>query len=193
MSKLSLSLLGSFQLLLDGQDDSRLPTKKAQALLIYLAAEPDKHTRESLMDLMWPGMPERSARQNLRQILYFLRNAIPELQSNLNGDDEVPFLLANRQMIQLNPEASVEVDAAQFESLVDGVQVHEHVSVLTCPTCLSNLENAADVYRGDFLVDFYLDDSNAYEDWAQVTREAYRRKVLDRSRRSSHLSRDPYS
>ena len=35
------------------------------------------------------------------------------------------------------------------------------------------------IYRGDFLADFYLDDSNAYEDWAQVTREAYRRKALD--------------
>lgn len=38
---------------------------------------------------------------------------------------------------------------------------------------------AAELYRGNFLEDFYLDDSNAFEEWAQVKREGYRRQVLD--------------
>jgi WD40 repeat protein/serine/threonine protein kinase/two-component SAPR family response regulator len=180
MATLSLSLLGLFQACLDEQPIPGFQTRKVQALLIYLAAEPAKHPRESLMDLMWPGMPNRSARHNLRQVLYYLRAAIPELQSNQDGrQDTVPFLLTNRQTIQLNPQASVTVDVAQFESLVNGVQAHEHLNVLTCETCLTNLEKAVDIYQGDFLIDYYLDDSNAFEDWAQVTRDAYRRKVLD--------------
>ncbi|MGD2048296.1 MAG: protein kinase, partial [Chloroflexota bacterium] len=180
MAVLSISLLGEFQARLDDQPIPSFQTRKVQALLIYLVAETEKHPRESLLDLLWPGMPERSARHNLRQILYYLRNAIPDLDSNQDGEEnKVPFVLANRQMIQLNPKAAVEVDAAQFESLVAGVQTHEHINVLTCQSCLANLEKANDLYQGDFLVDFYLDDSNTYEDWAQVIREAYRRKVLD--------------
>jgi len=180
MATLTLSFLGRFQARLDEQPIPGFKTRKVQALLIYLAAEPDKHLRESLMDLMWPGMPGRSARHNLRQVLYYLRGAIPDLQSNQEGsEDKVSLLLANRQMIQLNPEASVQVDAAHFESLVNRVQAHEHISVLSCQSCLANLEKAIELYQGDFLIDFYLDDSNAYEEWAQVTREAYRRKALD--------------
>ena len=180
MATLLLSLLGRFQASLDDRPIPGFKTRKVQALLIYLAAEPDKHMRESLMDLMWPGMPERSARHNLRQVLYYLRGAIPDLQSNQEGSvDKVSLLLTNRQMIRLNPEASVQVDAAHFESLMNRVQVHEHINVLTCQTCLANIEKAIDLYQGDFLIDFFLDDSNAYEEWAQVTREAYRRKVLD--------------
>ena len=85
MSKLSLSLLGPFQLLLDDQDASRLPTKKAQALLVYLAAEPGAHRRDFLTNLLWPGMPDRSARSNLRQSLYFLRKTIPEIEAKADA------------------------------------------------------------------------------------------------------------
>ena len=35
------------------------------------------------------------------------------------------------------------------------------------------------MYQGNFLEDFYLDDSNNFEEWAQSRREVYRRKALD--------------
>ena len=67
---LSLSLLGPFQAALGMEPLGNFRTRKVQALLIHLAAEPEAHSRDSLMNLMWPGMPEKSARSNLRQILY---------------------------------------------------------------------------------------------------------------------------
>lgn len=180
MSALSLTLLGQFQARLDNQPLTDFKTRKVQALLIYVTAEPEKHLRESLMELMWPGMPDRSARQNLRQVLYYLRSTIPDLYAKYDEDDGlVPFLITNRQMIQLNPNALVQVDVAQFKILLNEVQAHEHMNVMYCPNCLTSLEKAVELYQGDFLIDFYLDDSNAYEEWAQVTREAYRRQTLD--------------
>ena len=175
-----MSLFGPFQAYLDGQPISSFQTRKVQALLIYLTAVPQKHTREHLMDLMWPGMPTRSARHNLRQVLYYLRSAIPDLNAKQKEEGEkVHFLLTNRQTIQLNPETAVSVDVIQFEALLAEVQAHEHFNVISCPSCLAQLEKATELYRGDFLADFYLDDSNEFEDWAQITRESYRRKVLD--------------
>jgi len=73
MSTLTLSLLGSFQAARDGQRVKSFRTKKVQALLILLAAEPGEQSREKLTTLLWPGMPERSARHNLRQSLFHLR------------------------------------------------------------------------------------------------------------------------
>lgn len=55
-------------------------TNMAQALLIYLVTEnAHAHKREALMTLLWPGLPPKSARTNLRQVIYQVRKAIPEL------------------------------------------------------------------------------------------------------------------
>ena len=182
MTQLSLSLLGAFQASLNDETVTGFRTNKVQALLVYLAVEPEPQRRESLMTLLWPGMPERSARHNLRQILYHLRQAIPELSSKDSGDDghtAVSLLQANRQTIQLNPLAAVTSDAGRFEELLQRVQAHSHVDLLTCFSCRQTLEQAAELYKGDFLSDFYLDDSNEFEEWAEIKRQRYRRQVLD--------------
>lgn len=173
MDQLSLLLFGQFQAVLDGQPLSGFRTQKVQALLIYLAADPHTaHRRELLMTLLWPGMPETSARANLRQILFHLRQAIPD-------DTAVPLLIANRHTIQLNPDAHVTTDTIQFDTLLKRVQTHEHGELLTCLTCYQTLQTAVSLYHGHFLNDFYLDDSNEFEAWAETTRQHYRRKILD--------------
>ncbi len=185
MSALTLSLFGRFQAALDDESLPGFRTVKVQALLIYLATESvAPHRRESLMTLLWPGMPERSARQNLRQTIYNLRRAIPDLpaQSDVEqaaADTTVPLLLANRQTIQLNPQANVDSDVMRFETLTKNVQTHDHLDLFLCHDCRQNLETAVSLYTGDFLADFYLDDSNAFEEWAEATRQAYRRQALD--------------
>ncbi|MDX1415582.1 MAG: protein kinase, partial [Candidatus Promineifilaceae bacterium] len=190
MATLHLSFLGRFQALLDETPVTTFRTNKVQALVIYLAAEgAEPQRRETLMELLWPGMPERSARHNLRQALYYLRLSVPEVSANglplesseLDKSDTalVPLVLANRQTIQLNPRAAVQVDVRRFSHLIATWQAHEHLDLLTCSTCRETLEEAIALYRGDFLADFYLDDSNEFEEWAESKRYSYRRKALD--------------
>ena len=180
MQVLNLSLFGRFEAKLNGKSMAGFRTIKVQALLIYLATEPtNPHRRETLTTLLWPGMPERSARQNLRQIMYNLRRALPDLASRTDADGAVPLLLANRQTIQLNPQASVESDIAQFSTLIRGSQTHDHLDLFLCHDCQHKLETAVSLYRGNFLDNFYLDDSNAFEEWAEITRQTYRRQALD--------------
>jgi len=180
MGSLSITLFGNFQALLDGQPTGTFRTNKAQALLVYLVVERERaHRRESLYTLLWPGMPEKSARHNLRQVLYHLRQMFPDLSDGEDGEDEAaPLLLVDRQTVQLNPGASLEVDLHHFATLLADTQLHDHPGLATCTPCLKSLETAVALYRGDFLSDFYLDDSNAYEDWSQAIRESYRGKVL---------------
>ena len=83
MSTLFLSFLGPFEAKVGDQELDRFRTSKVQALLIYLAVEADGvHRREALMELLWPGLPLKSAQVNLRQMLYQLRRAIPEVSAS---------------------------------------------------------------------------------------------------------------
>ncbi len=177
MADLSVSLLGPFAASLDGQPLTHFRTRSVQALLIYLVCESERpHQREVLMDLLWPGMPLTSAQANMRQTLYRLRRIIPEVKGN-DGGVPVPFLLTNRQTIQINPDAAYVVDIDAFADLVE-----------------IEPAQAIEFYRGDFLVDFYLPDSEVFEEWAAARRAYFRRQVLSaaESITSIHLQKGDF-
>ena len=164
MPSLSLSVLGPFEANLGDRPLGRFRTRSAQALLIYLACQPDQaHRREYLMALLWPGLPQKSAQASLRQALYLLRKTIPELDAS-DGLGKVPFLTADRQTIQVNPSATIDLDVTTLEQLLAGP--------------IEGWSEAITLYRGDFLADFYLPDSAPFEEWVLARREALRRKVL---------------
>jgi DNA-binding SARP family transcriptional activator len=165
MPHLKLSLLGPFLASLDGEPLAGFRTKAVQALLIYLVCQPEQsHRREHLMTLLWPWLPQKSAQANLRQILYLLRQTIPEVNAD-DGDDLVSLLLVERQAVQVNPEANFDLDVAEFEKHLAG------------PT--ENWDKVVALYRGDFLADFYLPDSTPFEEWVLARRQGLRRKVLE--------------
>ena len=62
MARLFISLLGSFQVTLDGTPVTALESDKVRALLAYLAVEADRpHRRDRLTGLLWPEQPDRAA------------------------------------------------------------------------------------------------------------------------------------
>ena len=182
MEQLKISLFAPLQIELHDEALADFRTQKVLALLVYLAAEPETaHRRETLMTLLWPGMPDTSARANLRQVLFHLRKAIPDfaVADSAGADEAVPLLLANRHTVQLNPAAPISIDISQFETLMDQVQTHDHHSLLTCQPCREKLEAAVALYTDHFLADFYLDDSNEFEEWAEIERQKFLRRELD--------------
>ena len=77
MAHLSVSLLGPFQVTLDGQPVTAFKSNKVRALLAYLTVEADRpHPREVLAGLLWPDWPNRDALSNLRYALSNLRQVI---------------------------------------------------------------------------------------------------------------------
>jgi len=179
MADLALKLFGPFRATHNGEPLPQFRTVKVQALLFFLAVEYGvAHRREALMELLWPGLPLKSAQVNLRQTLFRLRKMIPEL-TTVDGHQKAPFLLSDRLSIRLNPDVAFEVDAGRFDSLIGRSRVHDHLNLVSCPECREYLRLAADLYGGSFLADFYLTDSNEFEDWAATKREAYRRGMLD--------------
>lgn len=164
MSSLSLAFLGSFQAEYDGKSLTHFRTKSVQALLVYLACQPEVHQREHLMALLWPGLPQQSAQGSLRQTLYLLRKAIPELPAK-DGDGLIPLLLANGKTVQMNPNGRFDLDLHTFTEQLKGDE--------------SGWTEAVDLYRGDFLADFYLPDSATFEEWINARRADLRRRALE--------------
>jgi DNA-binding SARP family transcriptional activator len=168
MTGLSLSLLGPFSAYLNGRPLHKFRTNRVQALLAYLATESAlgtrRHRREALMEMFWPGLPLKSAQVNLRQTVYQLRLAISE-ESGADGDEPIPFVLSDRQSVQINRAYPLEFDVSRFLAFLSNSPDRWPV--------------AFELYRGDFLPDFYLMDANPFEEWAAARRAAFRQQVLD--------------
>jgi WD40 repeat protein/DNA-binding SARP family transcriptional activator len=172
MALLSIRLLGPFQVTLDGEPVSGFVSDKARALLAYLAVEADRpHRRESLAGLLWPDVPEGSARTSLRTALTNVRQLI--------GDPEAPspFLHITRQTIQSKLDSGALVDALQFTHLLETALPPEVGGTADAST-IHRLEEAVALYRGGFLEGFSLADSVLFEEWALLKREQLQRQAL---------------
>lgn len=146
MACLKLSLLGGFRAQRATGETFRLPTRKAQALLAYLALNSGRAcSRETLTGLLWGDRGETQARQSLRQAVAGLRRAI--------GGRPCP--LSGRDLLQLEPRA-VEVDALRFTDLASKGGPE-------------SLARAAALYAGDFLEGFALDE-RPFEEWLERER-----------------------
>jgi len=169
VSQLSLTLLGTLAITLDGQPVAGIESEKARALLVRLALEPERaFRREALSALLWPEAAPAQAAQNLRQALYNLRRALGEA-----------FVLTTPQTVQFNAAADVTVDALTWRRLWSETQTHRHRRRETCRPCLERLAQAVSLYRGDLLAGFALKDCPAFDDWLAVERERLHVQALE--------------
>src|SRR5918998_4213723 len=179
---LSISLLGPPEVCLRGRG-LRFGTKKALALLCYLAVEGKKYPRRKLAELLWPRSNERHARTDLRSTLSRLRKALGEGDGSSEGD--VLFAVEG-DLLGLKP-GGIERDLETLEAAVSlardetlgpplgissadrGVyDTVEHKDILT------RLEGALGIYGGEFMEDFSLKDAPEFDLWLEVERERWR-------------------
>ncbi len=173
MPRLTIFLLGALQVILDGEPVIDFATDKARALLAYLAVEADKpHRRDELAGLLWPDRPRRKARQNLRQTLSYVRQAIGDQKT------ETPSLRVTRQTIQFDSGRPHWLDVAEFTRLVETCRRHRHRSLAGCVPCIRRMAQVADLYRGEFLEHFFIGDSTIFEEWASLQREWLHRRAI---------------
>jgi len=172
MAHLSLALLGPVQIRLDGAPVTAFESDKVRALLAYLALEAERpHRRAALAGLLWPERPERAAHLSLNQALSNLRHAIGDRSAT------APVLRITPETIQFDRDSDHTLDVAVFSDLLAACDQHPHRHGETCTSCARRLQQAAELYRGSLLDQFFLSDSAAFEEWALLTRERLHRRA----------------
>jgi TolB-like protein/DNA-binding SARP family transcriptional activator/Tfp pilus assembly protein PilF len=145
-----IQLLGRFLIRLADADERLIPvpSRRRRALLAYLAMQPGySETRERLATLLWGEVPDRQARQSLRQALVAMRA------------DFAPFdvqpLRVERDIVGLDPDL-IAVDARELLALADSERPED-------------VEKAAAVLQGPFLDGIDL-PAEGFTDWLQQQR-----------------------
>jgi predicted ATPase/DNA-binding SARP family transcriptional activator len=149
---LRICLFGKLRLSHDGQPWQFSAPPKTLPLWAYLLLHrASPLPRPRLAFTLWPDEPEDAARKNLRRHLSYLRHALPP------APDARPWLLADTEGVQWNPEADDWLDVAEFERL-----------------CAEpgRLPEAVALYEADLLADLY-------DDWIIYERERLRRLHMD--------------
>jgi predicted ATPase/DNA-binding SARP family transcriptional activator len=158
-----IQLLGGLTVQHGGQTHTHFRARATALLLAYLAFHRRAHTRESLIEVLWPDLEPEVGSSRFRPELSWLRRCL-EPHENLRGT----VLLSARQTVQLNPETTI-TDVAEFLERWEAAARASDASER-----LSQLGQAVKRYTGELLPGFY-------EDWVLTERahlaDIYRRAV----------------
>ncbi len=146
---IDVRLLGPPRIERDGHPVA-FDTRKAVALLAYLALSDRPRPREVLADLLWADVDVEHARGALRRTLSTLRGAVGAAQVE-----------STRDHIRLVPGPDLTIDVQRFRALV----------------AADDLESASLVFRGDLLEGFAVSGAPAFEDWQRAEAELLRREL----------------
>jgi DNA-binding SARP family transcriptional activator len=152
MATLRMALLGS-PTVAHADVACTFPTRKALALVIYLAVEGGSHSRDKLAALFWPESDRPHGRAMLRYTLTNLRRALSETAGAAH-------LIVEGDAIGLDIHSGLQIDL----HALDGAD-------------LTALQQAADLCRGEFLEGFTLCDAPEFDNWASLQREVCRQKM----------------
>src|ERR1700682_2333176 len=117
MAQLTLSFLGPPSVERDGIP-LEVDTRKAIALLAYLATTGQNQPRDALSTLLWPEYDQANARANLRRTLSALKRGLAD-----QG------LSVDREHIGLQRGAAVSIDVDDFKKLLADCQTHGHATI----------------------------------------------------------------
>lgn len=164
---LSLRLLGSPQIVIDGQTVT-FESRKAVALLAYLVVQAQPCGRAALAAMFWPESDQRRARGALRYTLSLLRREL-----------DADWIDAGQQVVALRLNADCDVDVERFRALTQkwadlDFQVAAEADM---EACREQLTTAVALYRADFLSGLDLRDCPEFDEWVFFQAEALRQRL----------------
>ena len=164
---LEIFVFGGLTIKRNGAAVGGLASRKAEALLVYLACTGRTQAREVLAELLWDDRSQAQALANLRVVLNSLRQALG------------PYLTISRLDISLNEDSPHWLDAAELEKALAVLQPPFGRKAALAPPELANVARALALYQGDFLDGFFLRDCQGFEEWQLVERERWRLQVIE--------------
>jgi DNA-binding SARP family transcriptional activator len=147
-------------------------SRKVLALLLYLAIEGRKVTREKISSLLWPESDEGAARTTLRRALADLRCSLADCPAHTH-------LLIERDALAFVPAPGDQLDVhvvdAAFELLCHPTTLP--LLEISQQTLLHHLQQALQVSRGNFMEGFSLDNAPDFDNWVEGQRAVWQRRM----------------
>ncbi|MDK2982376.1 MAG: hypothetical protein PWQ55_2723 [Chloroflexota bacterium] len=162
---LRITLLGKTNISQGNQLLTNFRHRKSLALLAYLVATGKRYSRDSLAGLLWGDASDANALGGLRKVLAELRSLVG------------PYLLEQGRLVAFNTTLPFQADVLEFEKSLEDVHAQK-VELLDTAT-ITRLQEALELYQGDFLSGFYVQHAPAFEDWVSLTRERLRLAAYD--------------
>jgi len=149
-------LLGTSQVDLRGIPLSHKLVGKELALFAYLALNQELCPRTKLLDLLWTDVNEQKARENLRSLLYSLRQTI--------GD----YLVVTRHAVGLNRHQPYWLDVEIFLSLPAQMGAHD----------LRFQSEVLRLYSAELLDGFSISGAPVFDAWLAEQRDQLRTRAV---------------
>ncbi len=159
---LEILTLGGLALRRGEKPVAALGSRKAEALLVYLAVHGRPLARNVLAELLWQERTTLRAQGNLRRVLYDLRQHL------------APYLSIDRDTVAIRPDR-VRLDVATFQDRLDQVAQQ---GGLTTPQAVMAMEEAVSLYRGPFLHGFPTRGSRSFEAWLLAQQGKRQQQVM---------------
>jgi DNA-binding SARP family transcriptional activator/TolB-like protein len=156
-------LLGAFQIIRNGAPLPLPRSRKARALLAYLAMAPRPVTREKLCELFWDVADDPKSE---------LRWCLSKLRPLVNGPAATR-LIADRERVRIDT-SSLDIDA---------VSLARNVRTTLASGSLRDLQSLRALFRGDFLEGLSVDRAPLFDNWLAGQRHRFgqwRQLLLER-------------
>ncbi len=150
--KLQIRLLGRLQIDRDQVPVRGFESRKALALICYLAVQGCAVARSELVALFWGDKPEAQGRANLSRVLHNNLEILPEC------------LQFDRDTVQVIHSDVCWIDVAAFVELAARDTIEDLIA-------------AADLFQGDLLQDCRLKNCPEFETWLLTQQEIWRQRV----------------
>jgi predicted ATPase/DNA-binding SARP family transcriptional activator len=153
MARVHLHVLGPARVERAGAAVQGFESRKAFALLCYLALQGQPSTRGQLAELFWGERPESRGRGNLNRVIHNLAQVVPGC------------ITTSRQTLGIASSDAIWLDTSAFETLAAQGDAR-------------SLAAAAELYRGELLADLVLDDCPEFDQWLNELREHWRQQQI---------------
>src|SRR5579863_4379186 len=152
--QLDIRLLGQFSVNIDGRPLAKLAPARLQSLFSYLVLHRDApQSRLDLAWLFWPDTDESNARNNLRQLIHQLRDALGEAEQ---------FVQITPSTLLWDPRLPASIDAALLDQVVSEAQQAKRSGDAALQRSL--LDSAFELCGGPLV-------PSCYDDWIASERD----------------------
>ena len=166
MGTLNIRMMGSFSINKDREDlFSKLSSKSAAIIALLVCNENRKMARDKLASVLWADSFE-TANYNLRYNLWNIKKVIP---CDASGNE---FIISTKDYCCINPDYGFECDLMALEGidLKEGEKEDKKL--------IDKLIFARKNLKGDFLDQFYIKDSDDFNEWVLFQRARYQKKHI---------------